>query len=612
MRIAVVTLVVSLAATVGLATPSVASEPPDGPRWSTPIRVGDGEWPGSLLVTPGGVQQVTTHWLAGSGCMRPECGTSYFRRSGDGAWAPVAFADAVDALSSHERGWDVDTQSAGGSTDVTVRSRQDEGPWTTVEVVPGLTTTDLTWPPDIFLTDDDRPVITMMTRVPGGNYHFLSAEQQNGAWTSASLDLGSSFTAVQTTSTPEGDLRFARYDGAHTVVSERAVDGSWKPDTVLPTTARPVRWLSPHMIALVDVPAGGLSVIEEDQGGDPLWTVDRLTSSLQRGPFVTDNHGAPTAAWVAPGDRLMVASRLTDHRGWSAPIEVAHGLSTSLTPSITDDPAGNVTVAWADTHSATHVRQRPVGGGWLPELRVPSALAHNTELGPVLGSDRSGRVILVSGGVYSADLTPPVAVSAITSAPFHGWAASPSFRVGWGTTWRAAASHDVQYRTISALTRGEPWSFLRHRTTASSAVLAGRPGRTYCVRARARTTTRGVAPWGHARCVTTPIDDRRLDADRSWTHQGGETRTRTRGATLVLRDVRAQRFALLVDRHSRGVVKVTFAGRSLGRFRLAPGVGPQHRLIELGHLSKGRRGKLVVRVESRGQLVRVEGVYAGR
>ncbi|GAA4757984.1 hypothetical protein GCM10023350_49580 [Nocardioides endophyticus] len=611
MRIAVVTLVVSLAATVGLAVPSVASEPPDGPRWSTPIRVGGGEWPGSLLVTPGGVQQLATHWIPGSGCMRPECGTSYFRRSVDGAWASVAFADAVDALSSHERGWDVDTQSAGGSTDVTIRSRQDEGPWSTREVVPGLTTTDLTWPPDLFLTDDDRPVITMMTRVPGGDYHFLSAEQRSGTWTSVSLDLGSSYTGVQTTSTPGGGLRFARYDGSHTVVSERAVDGSWEPDTVLPTTARPVRWLSPHMIALVDSSTGALSVIEEDQDGDHLWTVDHLSSSFERGPFVTDKHGAPTAAWIATGGRLMVASRLTDHRGWSKPVELARGLPTYLSPSITDDPTGNVTVAWADTSNATHARQRPVGGSWLPELRVPSALARNTETGPVLGSDASGRVILVSGGVYSADLTPPVAVSAITSMPFRGWAASPSFRVGWGTTWLRATSHDVRYRTTSALARGASWRSLRAGTAQRAAVLTGRQGRTYCIEARAHAGTT-TGPWGSARCVTTPLDDRRFDADRSWTHKRGETRTRTRGATLVLRDVRAQRLALLVDRRSRGVVKVSFAGRSLGTFRLARGIGPQHRLIELGRLGKVRRGKLVVRVMSRGQLVRVEGVYAGR
>ena len=111
--------------------------------------------------------------------------------------------------------------------------------------------------------------------------------------------------------------------------------------------------------------------------------------------------------------------------------------------------------------------------------------------------------------------------------------------------------------------------------------------------------------------MTNPLDDRSFVADRQWTRTGGETRTRKRGATLVLRDVRASRLALLVDQHSRGVVRVSFDERPVGTFRLSRGRGPQHRIVELGKLAKVRHGRLVVKVVSSNQPVRIEGVYAG-
>jgi hypothetical protein len=228
-----------------------------------------------------------------------------------------------------------------------------------------------------------------------------------------------------------------------------------------------------------------------------------------------------------------------------------------------------------------------------------------------VGADASGKVIVVAGRANVAVLTPPATVTQVSTPAFHGWTPRPAFQVRWSTTWTRTTGHDVRYRVYPSRSRGSVLRTLFVDTPARSFVEGG-PAGTYCLQARARANSLVVGPWSARRCVTTPLDDRRFNADRHWTRTGGETRTRKRGATLVLRDVTASRLALRVDRHSRGVVRVSFDGRSLGTFRLSRGRGPQHRIVGLGKLAKAKHGRLVVKVVSSNQPVRIEGVYAGR
>ncbi|MCW2857033.1 MAG: hypothetical protein JWR52_2648 [Marmoricola sp.] len=154
-------------------------------------------------------------------------------------------------------------------------------------------------------------------------------------------------------------------------------------------------------------------------------------------------------------------------------------------------------------------------------------------------------------GSGSADRTPP---HLIVNQPHHLFQRSARITTTYhATDSGGVANYDVEYRVAS-------WngSFSRYRTVATATratteTLVGRQGHEYCVRIRARDNTGNLSPWSNDRCGVVPLDDRALRTAGPWRHTADPqaydrtlSATRTKGASLVLRGVHAQRIALLV------------------------------------------------------------------
>jgi hypothetical protein len=604
MRIAVVTLAVSLAATAALTAPSAgAAQPADQSHWSSPVALGS-EFGVDLEVAPDGSAQVQTFRYTPNICPSGCDAEDFYQRGTDGAWAKTL--DPVDAYDGQSRGWDLGSRAADPDTQqVTIRSRPSGGAWGAAEDVPDATLPAGTISARLVFTPDDRPVV-VTTRPAGESFELRIAERRvDGTWLTSSRSITSA--NARAVATAAGAVRVAWSSGdTAVVVAERLSDGSWAPDSTVPGATGTPLWAGPD--SLTTVSSGTHQLVAADRNADGAWVVHGLGGTGFPPAAVAHSGGKIDLAWTEFDGDVMTASRTGD--GWSRPVRLGR-LNSSGTPDLTSDPEGNLTIGWVDNSFRTHLRQRPAGGSWLPELTVPAALRDNSEMYVQVGADASGKVTVVAGRANVAVLTPPATVTQVSTPAFHGWTPRPAFQVRWSTTWTRTTGHDVRYRVYPSRFRG---SFLGTPlvNTPAGSLVEGGPAGTYCLQARARADSLVVGPWSPRRCVTSPLDDRSFVADRHWTRTNGETRTHKRGATLVLREVRASRLALRVDRHSRGVVRVSFDGRSLGTFRLSRGRGPQHRIVELGKLAKARHGRLVVKVVSTGQPVRIEGVYAGR
>jgi len=602
MRIPVVTLVVSLAATAALTTPSAgAAEPADQSHWSSPVAL-NGEFGSNLLVAPNGSAQVqTTHYtpnICPVGCTSEEV----YQRGTDGAWAKTT--EPLDAYDGQSRGWDLASRAVDPSTEqVTIRSRPSGGVWGTAEDVPDATIPAGNISARLVLTPDDRPVV-VTTRPAGESFELRVAERRvDGTWLTSTRSIASPYAPA--VATASGAVRVAWSSGdTAAVVAERRPDGSWAPDVAVPGATGTPLWAGPDSLVAV---SSTHRLVAADRGGDGAWVVHELGVTGFPPAAVTHPGGAIDLAWSDFDGDVMTASRTG--AGWSRPVRLG-GLNGSGTPELTSDPEGNLTIGWVDNSFRTHVRQRPVGGSWMPDLTLPSALRDNGEMYVQVGADASGKVTVVAGRANVAVLTPPVAVSSIDLAPARGWATSPSFRIGWKTTWLRAETHDVRYRVRRADGSFTDRRVLGDETKSRRAVLRGKAGRVYCINARAHAGTT-TGPWGQETCVATPLDDRALKAGKGWTRSHGTSQTRARGATIASPRIHGSRFALLVAPSAgAGRVKVSFGGRTLGTYRLTKGHRDRPRIVDLGGFGRARHGKLVITVVSSGKPVRIDGIYA--
>jgi len=602
MRLAVVTLAVSLAATAALTAPSAeAGEPADQSHWSSPVAL-DSEFGVELLVAPDGAAQVQTIRYTPQICPSGCDPVGFYQRGTDGVWAKTV--DPVDAYDGQSRGWDLGSRTTDpGTEQVTIRSRPTGGVWRAAEDVPDATVPAGNISARLVLTPDNRPVVAT-TRPAGGSFELRIAERRvDGTWLTSTRNITSSSAPV--VATASGAVRVAWSSGdSSVVVAERRADGSWAPDATAAGATGTPRWAGPDSLTVVST---SHRLVAVDRDGDGAWVVHQLGGTGFPPAAVSHPDGGVDVAWTEFDGDVMTASRTDD--GWSRPVRLG-GHGGSRPPGLTSDPEGNLTIGWVDNNFRTHVRQRPVGGSWMPELTVPSALRDNSEMYIQVGADASGKVTVVAGRANVAVLTPPVAVSSVDLAPARGWATSPSFRIGWKTTWLRAETHDVRYRVRRVGGGFADRQVLGNETKSSRAVLRGKAGRVYCIDARAHAGAT-TGPWGRETCVATPLDDRALKAGKGWTHTHGTSQTRARGATIASPRIHGSRFALLVAPSAgAGRVKVSFGGRSLGTYRLTKGHRDRPRIVDLGAFKRTRHGKLVITVVSSGKPVRIDGIYA--
>ena len=252
MRIAVVTLVVSLAATVALTAPSAgASAPADQSHWSSPVALGS-EFGVDLLVAPDGSAQVHTFRYTPQICppgATPRTSTSAAPRvPGRRPWTPWTRTTVTAAAGTSA------TRAAGPDTkQVTIRSRPSGGAWGAAEDVPdailpaGNISAQLSVhagrPPG---RGDDAPGRRELRG-------FRIAERRgDGTWLTSARSTTSAHTPA--VATAAGAVRVAwSSDGTAVVIAERLSDGSWAPDSTVPGRTGPrsgqVRTRSPRPAA---------------------------------------------------------------------------------------------------------------------------------------------------------------------------------------------------------------------------------------------------------------------------------------------------------------------------------------------------------------------------
>lgn len=175
---------------------------------------------------------------------------------------------------------------------------------------------------------------------------------------------------------------------------------------------------------------------------------------------------------------------------------------------------------------------------------------------------------------------------------------------------------DVRLRSAGRNGRFSRWTMWRDDTTAKAGRFATRPGRTYCVSARATDRAGNTGRWSRQRCVAAPVDDRALRASAGWqrarskaAYQRTLTVTSRRGARLVLGGVRAKRLSLVAATCPRcGTVEVRHGGRLVGTVDLSSRKPRHKRVFTLPGYRGLRSGKVVVRVTSTGEPVRIDGI----
>ena len=304
MRIAVVTLAVSLAATAALTAPAAtADEPADQPLWSSPVALG-GEAGVDLLVAPDGSAQVQTISYTPNICPSGCDSVAFHQRGTDGAWARTL--DPVDAYDGQSRGWDLGSRAAGSGTEqVTIRSRPSGGVWGAAEDVPDATLPAGNISARLVFTPDDRPVV-VTTRPAGATFELRVAERRgDGTWlTSTRSTTSASAPAIATAA---GTVRVAWSSGdTAMVVAERRADGSWAPDAAVTGATGTPRWAGPDTLTAVSS-SHRLVAADRDAGG--AWVAHELGVTGTPPAAVADPGGAIDLAWSDFDGDVMAASR---------------------------------------------------------------------------------------------------------------------------------------------------------------------------------------------------------------------------------------------------------------------------------------------------------------
>jgi hypothetical protein len=196
-------------------------------------------------------------------------------------------------------------------------------------------------------------------------------------------------------------------------------------------------------------------------------------------------------------------------------------------------------------------------------------------------------------------------------------------RKSFGISWLGASdagsgieSYEVQVKRAH-WTRGfGSYAVWTSAATDTGATFAGRPGRTYCFRARARDVADNLSAWSPARCTAVPLDDRALTASGPWARKTGTgyylgTRSLSwvPGAALVKTGTRARRLAVVVTRSPEcGLIKVYWRDRLVREITLTASETRKKQVVGVASFDRARSGKVTIVAASSTRAACVEGL----
>lgn len=338
-----------------------------------------------------------------------------------------------------------------------------------------------------------------------------------------------------------------------------------------------------------------------------------------------DADGHAVVAWAEETiDRRVVAARGTE-RSWDAPEVLAESEEFLCCPVVATNEDGRTVALWRSGDSVvSRVTDGPdewsapvVVSDAVEESYAPSAVAVDADgnavaTWPVATPDGDEVRAAVMDGASPSTRMLPKWRFATRAKVRAAWRA----RGGWSPVERTQARHRVWIGNR----RASAWDLSIWRLRPSYAFRA-QPDSTYCFEARGRERTDVVGAWSGERCMSVARDDRRLERRGGWTKRRGRRhfegtflQTRNKGATVRLRNRTVRSIALLVSTVPQGgTVRVDFAGRRLGTFRLSSKAVRTRQVIPVHSFGRNRTGTIKVTVVSkRGKRVRIDGIYASR
>ncbi|MCZ4499246.1 MAG: hypothetical protein JWQ74_1799 [Marmoricola sp.] len=347
---------------------------------------------------------------------------------------------------------------------------------------------------------------------------------------------------------------------------------------------------------------------------------DRNASNLS---LSQNDAGTAFAAWNEAGEGSYVgfASRpLTN--GWTTAGKVNLALSKATSPRAAISDSGMTFISWTDAgHLQAAYRTNPV----LVLKTFDSGAQGFVDGSALAGVDKQGNALIGGtmksgdqGSVQAAFLDAAGPTSAIT-APTAGTTLATGFDVQRSAKDRFSAigTGSIRVRTAVWNAGFGATSYPSLNQSTQKISYDGNAGRTYCFAAQAKDAVNNTGAWSAEKCTTTPVDDASLIATKGFSHteagghyQGTYTRATKKGATLRLKDVKADKVAILVGKTANGgTIDVFFGGEKLGRYSLK-GSGNKH-LIAWKDLGGLKTGDLVIKVVSEnGKTIRIDGVVA--
>jgi hypothetical protein len=476
----------------------------------------------------------------------------------------------------------------------------------------------------------------------------VSRQPAHGSW-SAPINLsaaGQNAGAPQVAANGQGTAVavWSRFDGSHGRVqaARRPAGGSWGTRFTLSAAGQDA---GNHQIA-IDEQGNAVAVwFRGDSSNNRVQTARQVPGGTWTSPvnlsapggnanepqIEFDGQGNSVAVWTAIDGttrRVQTARRIVGGP-WGSPLNLSATGRDAYSPQLAVNAHGSTVAVWERSdgvNDRVQVARRPVGDSW-GAPRLLSAAGQNGHSSRV-AIDTQGNAVAVwsrSDGTNTRaqarglDAAGPISTM---SRPTRWAQTSTTFGLAWTAAdrWSPVASHDVRYRYAPYYSGFGTTTMWRSATLASSTTFTARPGRTYCFSARARDTLNNLGPWSAQRCTAVPLDDRTLSADSSWSRRTGTssylgtfTAAHANGATLTRTGVRTKRLALLVTTCATcGVVKVSFAGISLGRFNLASASTVHRKIISVRTFAAVRSGALKIQIVSADKPVYIDGVVVSR
>jgi hypothetical protein len=302
--------------------------------------------------------------------------------------------------------------------------------------------------------------------------------------------------------------------------------------------------------------------------------------------------GSPISVAAAPGNGTASVT-------WAAPED--DGGSPITGYSVTSDPDG----AMCTTAGETSCTVGNLTNGTTYTFTVRASNANGTGA----ASDASSPV--------TPSMSPTPTLSAlptflVTTAVHLSWTSAA------GTA--PVASYDVRVRRAAWNGAFGAWSTWLAGTAGTTATYPATPGATYCFGIRARNTLDGISAWSAERCTAVALDDRSLSRSGSWTSGSGAayyrstfTRSSALGARLTRTGVVVRRIAIVATTcPTCGTVGVYWGSTLLATVSLSSRTTTFSRLLPVATFPAARTGTLVLKVLSRGRVVRVDAVVLRR